>query len=118
MSEFKTPATCAECEQKFDLGDPARPKRLQYFHCSDYCHERWWRGRMVFLIIRIMKNMSLWTFKEFNDCFQFDEAGGYAEEKYRIAKLNTPAFLFSLSKDKIVLFSRCPAMGANEGMYK
>lgn len=75
--------------------------------CSFECYGVWWRGRMIFLTVRLLKKMgSPMPFEYFQEIFGFDEAGGYAQEKYRKMITSPFAFLCGLSQDNWVKLGR------------
>jgi len=66
--------------------------------CSYECYGLWWRGRMMFLTLRVLKKMDSQSFEAFQKIFDFSIAGGYAEEKYR--KMRNSPFMFLCGLDE------------------
>ncbi len=75
--------------------------------CSPECFEACYAGNMLWMTIRFMKQVNApISFERFVALFKFDEAGGYAREKYNMMLQSPFFFLCSLSFDKIQLLSK------------
>ncbi len=77
--------------------------------CSFQCHYKAIQMNGAWNLRSVLKNLNLYTFQEFQEVFNFDEAGGYATEKYSNAIRSPFFFMMSLDKDnffKLIRFEK------------
>lgn len=86
-------------------------KQVDQFHvahalCSIDCYVLWVKGRHLWLVIQLLKNMSTWTFERFQKVFEFNTAGGYAQDKFDKMRGSTFLFTVGLSKDNVLKLAK------------
>lgn len=102
-------ATCQICDselkeeqwytdQNFDTKLSFYPCKW-YRICSTECQEHAIQFNAIWNMKEKLRNMQEAPFSTFNAIFKFNEAGGYAEDKYRKMRSNPWLFLQTLDKN-------------------
>jgi len=115
MDEVST-SHCQLCDVEFDsLAENKRMDDLKLpwdmdtrrFNCCSFeCLIKGHRVNAVVQFISMARNFSATSFEAFKDWFDFPEEGGYAADKYKLARTHPWVFICSLSSDKIINLAR------------
>lgn len=97
---------CGYCEKPEEDWSKERPEMghvigVEYALCSSECARKWLKGRVLWSTKNLLKGMDSWPFEKFQSIFEFDTAGGYAQEKFNMMRQSPFRFLCNLDVSNI-----------------